>query len=291
MSYQSVSVVDLLAGLNAKNATTFTLNDVEFSNPVPVSGTWKDQTTLRNTGIVVGAKAGGQFKGRKSIVYDRLKLNDLNGTNLKGFTLTGYGVTSAHGLIPWLSYWNGLHFTTDDIEDTAIVDAGDGTRSVVLTAKTNSIGWIGSVTLNITAGGASLNSVVTDTTLEGLNYPTANDTDTYAQLYMYGYDFTSYFNTLATLNAGALPAATVTALVAAFKALDIGSGKTLWNESSSTATWSLSGATVVSNGLNSAALPTNPNYKYALALKLRDAVTTPSGIMYLHYNDPYDLNA
>lgn len=291
MSYQSASLVDVLAAINAANSTTFTLNDLTFSAPTPVSGSWQSQTTARNTGINITAKPGVTFKGHTSIVYDRLDFAALTPVHFPGLTVTGFNADSAHDLIPMLTYWNGLHITTDDIEDTPLTDNGDGTRNVVITAKSGSYGWIGSVTMLVKAGGASLNQLVTNMNLNGLNYPTSSDQDTYAQLYMYPYDFTPYFDTLVMLNIGSIDSSSINALVTAFKAVDLSSGKALWNADAAQTAWSLAGATVMSNGLNSSSMPTNPAYKYVCAIKLRDDVQTPAGTLYLHYNDPFNPDA
>lgn len=291
MSYQALSFPDVLAALNAANGTTFTTNDIVFANPQVVAGTWKDKTTLKNTGVVVTAKAGGTYQGRANILYDRLPLAALDPTKLKGFQCAAYQPAKIYDLLPWLKYWNGIQLTSDDINDGDLVDNGDGTKTAVISAKPTSYGWVGSVSILVAPGGASLNSVLEVPDLMGLNYPTASDADTYSQIYMYGYDFTTYFNDIVALNIGAVPAGTVTKLVAAFKALDVSSGKTLWNEDPAQTAWSLSGAAVVSNGLNSPSLPTNQSYKYVLAINLRSDVLTPAGTLYLHYNDPFDPNA
>ena len=291
MSYQTVSLPDLLAELNKANSTTFTLDDLVFANPQVVAGTWKDKTTLKNTGVVVTAKPGSAFQGRANILYDRLPLANLDPAKLKGFQCAAYQPVKVYDLLPWLKYWNGLHLTADDILDGDLVDNGNGSKTAVLSAKPTSYGWQGSVSITVTEGGASLNDVLTTPELQGLNYPTASDADTYGQIYMYGYDFTTYFADLVAMNVGAVSGANVTKLVNAFKALDVSSGKALWNEDAANTAWSLAGATVVSNGLNSASLPTNQAYKYVMALALRADVLTPAGTLYLHYNDPFDPNA
>lgn len=291
MSYQAVSLPDLLTELNKANSTTFTLNDIQFATPQVVAGTWKDKTTLKNTGVVVTAKAGSAFQGRANILYDRLPLSALDPAKLKGFQCAAYQPAKIYDLLSWLKYWNGIQLTTDDIVDGDLVDNGNGTKTAVLSAKPTSYGWQGSVSIIVTAGGASLNNVLTVPDLQGLNYPTASDADTYSQIYMYGYDFTNYFADIVAMNVGVLSGANVTKLVNAFKAVDVSSGKALWNEDSGSTTWSLAGATVVSNGLNSPSLPTNPAYKYVMALSLRAGVSIPAGTLYLHYNDPFDPNA
>jgi len=292
MSYQAISLPDLLVELNKANGTTFTTNDIAFANPQVVAGTWKAKTTLKNTGVVVTAKAGSAYQGRANILYDRLPLSALDPAKLKGFQLAAYQPAKIYDLLPWLKYWNGLQLTSDDINDGDLVDNGDGTKTAVISAKPGSYGWVGSVSILVKPGGASLNNVLTAPDLMGLNYPTASDTDTYSQIYMYGYDFTTYFNDIVGLNVGAIPAASITKLVAAFTAVDVSSGKALWNEQASSTAWSLAGATVVSNGLNNpVTMPTNPAYKYVLAVNLRSDVLTPAGTLYLHYNDPFDPNA
>lgn len=291
MSYQLPSLPDLLAELNKANSTAFTLNDVQFANPQVVAGTWKEKTTLKNTGVVVTAKAGSIYQGRANVLYDRLPLSALDPTVLKGFQCAAYLPVKIYDLLPWLKYWNGLQLTTDDIIDGDLVDNGDGTKTAVVSAKPTSYGWQGSVSILVKPGGASLNNVLTAPDLLGLNYPTASDTDTYGQIYMYGYDFTANFTDIVAMGVGVLASANVTKLVAAFKAVDVSSGKALWNEDGASTAWSLAGATVVSNGLNSPSLPTNQAYKYVMALSLRAGVLTPAGTLYLHYNDPFDPNA
>lgn len=291
MSYQAISLPDLLVELNKANSTTFTMNDIVFANPQVVAGTWKDKTTQKNTGVVVTAKAGSAFQGRANILYDRLPLSALDPTKLKGFQLAAYQPAKIYDLLPWLKYWNGLQLTSDDINDGDLVDNGDGTKTAVISAKPTSYGWQGSVSILVKPGGASLNSALTTADLTGLNYPTNSDTDTYSQIYMYGYDFTTYFADLIPMGVGVVSAANVTKLVNAFKTLDVSSGKALWNEDGTSTAWSLAGATVISNGLNSSSLPTNQAYKYVMALSLRSDVVTPAGTLYLHYNDPFNPNA
>jgi hypothetical protein len=282
---------EFLAALNAANSTAYVAGDFLYGTPQPVSGTWHGQVTTHNTAIKLTAVQGGLYQGTQTLTYDRLSLSALSATNMPGFQCSAYGVTTVHGLYPALLNWTGIMFGNDDLEDLALVDNGDNTLTATLKAKAGSLGWVGQTDLIVKVGGAAIDQVITVTSLNGLNYPTASDTDVYGPLYMYPYDFTSYFSDIATLATGVLVSAKADALVTAFKAVDVGSGKALWANTSGVTTWNVFGATVVSNGLNSTSLPTNPAYKYVLVLQLDATVTTPAGLLYLHYNDPFNPDA
>lgn len=288
MSYMTPSLTDFLKALNTANSTAYTANDITFGVPQALSGTWQGQVTTRNTGVRVTAKAGGPYQGKRDLTYDRLNLASLTATNLAGFQCSAYNVTTVHTLLPMLKYWTGIQFTTDDLVDNALVDAGNGTQTTTLEAKVGSLGWMGQATLTITQGAAPIDALVTVTSLNGLNYPTANDQDTFGAMYLYPYDFTSYFTTMSAIAPGVIDSTQADALVAMLLATDSGSGKTLWTNTPGATAWNLSGATVISNGLNSPALPSNSTYKYVMVLQQDPAVLTPAGVMYLHYNDPFD---
>lgn len=289
MSYQKSSVDSLLGYINAKNpGQVLTTADLTFSAPKLVAGTWREANTQRNTAVRIMGVPSGKYGGRQVITYDRLNLASL--AKISGFQVRATGAKTVHDLIPNLRYYNGLRFTTDDLENTPITQDESGKLIAVLSAKANSLGWVGSVQLEVKAGGQKITEAVSVTNLNGLNYPTTSDADVYALLYTYGYDFTAYMSTLINLQAGkALTSDQLSTLVDMLKAVDVSSGKALWNADSTKTEWSLDGATVTYGGLNNdPKLPTNPAYKYVVGLKLRDAVTTPKGTLYLHFNDPFN---
>lgn len=287
MSYMTPSLTDFLASLNAANSTAYVANDLTFGVPQALSGTWQGQVTTRNTVVRVTAKAGSPYQGTRQITYDRLDLAKLTAVNLAGFQCAAYNVTTLYNLLPMLQYWTGIQFTTDDLEDAPLVDNGDSTQTVLVKAKAGSLGWIGTATLTVTRGAAPIDQLVTVTSLNGLNYPTANDQDTYGALYLYPYDFTTYFSTLSAIAPGVISSTQADAIAAMLQAVDTGVGKALWTNTPGATAWNLAGATVVSNGLNTPSLPTNSAYKYVMGLQLDSSVLTPAGLMYLHYNDPF----
>lgn len=296
MSFQHASVPDLLAAINLANTIALTTNDVTWSVPQVVQGTWRDQVTSKNTAINIVANEGNpNYQGIRAILYDRLKLQEL--ANIKGFSVQSPEVATTHEILPALKIFTGLQISVDDIEDTPILDNGDGTHTAVLTAKATSKGWIGAVNLPITAGGMALDDAIIQPALTGLNYPTTLDNGIFALVYTYGYDFTAFFDDIEDIvpsdgNGEVHLSYEKAGLVAAaLRALDVSSGRTLWSNDGGTAAWSLFDAVVIYNGLNNSSLPTNQDYKYVLGLRLRPGVDIPSGEFYLHYNDPFDPNA
>lgn len=288
MSYMHPSLSDFVLGINAANGTSFKTTDFIYGVPQVLTGTWQGQATTKNTAMRVTAKEGLPFAGTKVCTYNRFDLAALTPANFPGLKCAAYSVDSVADLFPMLAYWNGIQFSSDDLEDLPLVDNGDGTQTATLRAKATSVGWIGEGTITVTQGSAPIDQLIVVTELNGLNYPTENEADTFGQMYLYQYNFTPYFDTIAPLAPGVITAGQATALMNMLKATDLGTGKDLWVDSGTGTSWNLAGATVVTNGLNGPLLPTNPTYKYVLALQLADTVQTPAGVMYLHYNDPFN---
>ena len=161
----------------------------------------------------------------------------------------------------------------------------------VLVAKEDAIGWTGELKVMSQEGNAVLSQHLTTQLLPGLNYPVDGDGATgSAMSYFYGYDFTDHKDVLETYEAGTFLTEEDTELLAAIKAMDTNAGKSLWNLTPESTVWSLEGAEITYSGINSPLLPTNQSYKYVLGILLKATVTTPPGICYLHYDDPYDPN-
>lgn len=297
-AFQLASKVDFLNQLNAANslsgAATLLATDFTYSVPKVVAGSWRGVNSDRNTAVRLTGN-GSTYQGSQVILYNRRDLAQL--ANLPGLKLQAYNPVTTKDLFPSLKFFLGLNVTTDDIQDLPITLAGDGSGTAQLTANPNSLGWQGSVAIPFTQGGIALDQAASVTSLVGLNYPVDDATGapgstTYGPAYLYAYDFTAYTATLINYTPATLSQAQADYLVAALQAVDVGQGKALWNDVASGATftaWNLTGATIVSNGLNdSSSMPTNPLYKYVLRLRLRSDVTVPTGDLYLHYNDPFN---
>lgn len=287
MSYQTRSLSDLLSSINANNATTFTEAQLTFGVPQVINGTWRGLANPHNTAVRVTAVPGGDLEGTAVVTYDRFKLDDL--AHIPGFALRADNPATVHDLFDGLLYYNGLRLGVDDVENSAVTVEEDGTYTATLTAKPGSLGWIGSKALAFSQGGAALDVVLATADLPGLNYPTASDQDVFADLYLYGYNFTEHYAELLDFEeAEEITSEQAVALKDMIQAVDISSGKNLWNTSLAQTEWSLAGAVAFYNGINTAELATNPAYKYVLILKFRQGVTVPAGRLIFHYNDPVD---
>jgi len=292
--FQYTSLSDLLLAINTANATPFLASDLSFSNPKVVSGTWQGLSSDRNTAVKVTA-ASAQYQGSQVILYNRLDLAQL--ANLPGVSkLAVNNPSTTWDILPQLAYYLGIAFTQSDLQNLPITLNGDGTGQVQLAADPNSLGWQGSVMLNVVAGGVFIDVAASTTQLPGINYPVADASAppasaVYGPAYLYPYDFTSWQSTFLSYAPGAMTQTQLDAVLAAIQTVDVGAGKSLWVDTGSNTTWNLTGATILSNGLNDPVnMPTNPAYKYVMAIQLAAGQTTPSGTLYLHYNDPFDPN-
>jgi hypothetical protein len=290
MSFQQPTLDDLLQLINTNNTLTLKSTDITWSKPQVVAGSWREQATLKNTAARVTADPASAFQGSVTQLYDRLKLSDL--ASFAGFRVLGPATaTAVHELLTSIAYTTGLRFTTDDLENLSITTE-NSKRYAVLSAKPTSLGWIGSLKTEVIPGGVQLDTVVTQPVLPGLLYPNPEavpGTDTMGSVYLYGYDFTAYYPDINGLIPGPLALADATKMVAMLKAVDVSAGKTLWTTDPAATAWSLDGAVITRNGLNNTAtLPTNPAYKYVLGIQPKSTLTSPKGVMYLHYNDPFN---
>lgn len=293
-TYQIPSLTDLLNAINAANATTFAATDLSFSNPKVVSGTWQGLSSDRNTAVKATAASAG-YQGSQVVLYNRLDLAQL--ANLPGIqNLAVSNPTHTYDILPQLLYYTGIQFVQGDLQNLPISLNGDGTGQVQLSANPNSLGWQGSVMLNVVSGGVPIDTAAATTALPGINYPVTDASAppasaVYGPAYLYPYDFTSWQSTFLSYAPGAMTQAQLDAVLSAIQAVDVGAGKSLWVDTGANTTWNLAGASIVSNGLNNPTVtPTNPAYKYVMAIQLAANQTTPSGTLYLHYNDPFDPN-
>lgn len=291
MSFQLPTKTDILNAINTANNISLKMTDIVFSTPQVVAGSWRDQQTDKNSVMRVSAAPESNYQGSAIQLYDRLSLSSL--AFISGFKLVAPDAQTTHDLLANIKIFTGVEFTVDDLENLPITTV-DNKRTAVLSAKPGSLGWVGNISLEVKEGGILLSDVVSQSNLPGLKYPNEEavpGVDTMGSIYLYGYDFTKYNTDLIGLVSGVIAPADATKLVDMLKVVDISAGKTLWNNDASSTEWSLEGATITRNGLNNTStLPTNPAYKYVLGITLKPSVTTPKGVLYLHYNDPFNPN-
>lgn len=282
----------LVEYINAANNATLTAEELLFGRPAPIAGTWRESNTERNTIIRITAKEISIFRESTLIMYDRLDLAVMN--DMLTFKIDAYLPMTTHDLLlpVWRRY--GIFISPDDIVNLPLEDALVGEGEVPqyqLTAIEDAIGWTGQCVITVEEGDAVLGDYLTEAHLYGLNYPVEGDGSTGSAIaYTYALDFTSQKDVLETYPVDMELDEFCEDLLEAIKAVDTGDGKDKWNLDPESTEWSLHGALVVYSGINNIVLPTNSSYKYVLGIQLPERVTTPPGIMYLHYNDPFDPN-
>jgi hypothetical protein len=297
--FQWPSATALLAEINTANSTTLQSTDVSFSNPQVISGgMWQGVASDRNTAVRVTG-SGVNYQGNTVIQYNRKDISQL--ANLPSLQMAVYNINTVWDLIQYFAYWTGIKFAQSDLINDPVTSLTNGAGPITVRADPNSLGWINSVTINVTQGGLGLDNAVQTTALAGLNYPVADasappTTATYGPVYTYPYDFSANTPTYLTWQPGVITAQQAATLVSALQAVDVGAGAALWNSvasgSAGYTAWNLTGATIVSNGLNNAnTMPTNPAFKYVMVLQLGAQNTVPNGLLYLQYNDPYNPNS
>lgn len=284
MSFQTKADQDLIDAVNAKNTTTFAVGDFLYSDPKPISGSWQSQITNKNTVIRLTAKASTGYEGYVDILYNRLDLSLL--AKIPGLLFRVQQTTTLYAELAKIQADTGIQFTTDDLEDQTItVQAGVSEVSVLLKAKTNSLGWIGQLAATFYVTGYSLIEKAPVVDLVGLALPgfgLANATTVVqAPLYFYATDFTPLANTLIDFDTGVISSTDAAMFDQYFTSVDHNQPNHAWGQLGSN--YTTLNAEVLVNGINDQP-DANPAYKYVMKLQL--ACPEPAGVLYLHYNDP-----
>lgn len=273
------TINQVLAAVNTANANlNLTLAETQFSVPRINDATWQGETLAGNTLIRATPNGTSKYTGTVVFGYDRLNLSVLS-TLLGGIVRLPAGVTKVSEAVPAISAGYSILMHTDDFEDLPIIDNGDGTKSITLTAKSTAIGWVGSATFLIKAAPLAINTVITQTVLDGYKY-LHDSAKGFAESYSYPYDFTAQFATLSLVNSQTTD---FTGIAAALTAITGDS----WAVSGAVP-FSLGGATILDVGINQAGWPTNQNYKYAIVIQLGAACGNLEGSLIIHFNDPVE---
>lgn len=147
------------------NEHTLTKNEIALSNPIP------DSSTTANTKINVLSIPGSGYIGDVDVFYNRIDLAEL-GTNLSLLSEIQF---SLDNIVSELSLSRVADLDLSDIENITIPSmiVGD-INNVTLTAKQNSLGWIGENNVSLLYG-LSYNSVnplhhLMNVVLPGANY-------------------------------------------------------------------------------------------------------------------------
>lgn len=276
MSLYKNPITTLLNVVGSYNGITLDPADFDFIDPQPnTSGQHPEQNSVV---LIKANNAFAPYQGQTEVYYNRLLLQDL--AKLVTLTMKAPSVTTSHDLLPFLNDRFGLNLEESDVELIDAEDHGDY-KTVQLTAVASSLGWVGTVSISVSQGDIQLETYLTNTVLDGLNYPTPYATLPFAQMYSYWRDFSAHVAYLKTI---------VTGQVIPQELADILSNitgdawfRTGYHE------FSLGGAQViwagkaVDNGLM------NPGYDYGLQVRLNhDDAFGITGDLIIHFSDPVD---
>ncbi|MNZ46944.1 hypothetical protein D3C78_646440 [compost metagenome] len=277
MSLYKDPVTTLLGVVGTYNGgITLDRADYDFLDPLPNNtGEHPDQ----NSHVRLKANnAFAPFQGEVQIFYNRLDLADLE--KLVDLSIKAPSVTTSHDLLPFLNDRFGLNITTSDVDLVNAVDHTDY-KTVQLTAKATSLGWIGTVEVSVAQGDIPLENYLTTTALPGLDYPTPYATLPFAQMYSYWRDFSEYTSYLKTIVTGqVIPQELATILTSVTGDTWVRTGYSQFSLGGATIVWA---GQAEDNGLM------NNNYDYGIQVRLNhnDAFGI-TGDLIIHFSDPVD---
>ena len=162
---------DLLLDLvNDKNQSELVHEDVDFADPAVQTA------NDRNSNSVISAKPDSQYTGEVTVEYDRLDLQKLfTDAGMPVVELNSLGLTSSLDLLTELNLEYGLALDEDDIVVEAL-PTGLLPQDYTLKVKATSFAWLNQLAIRLTDGKPPLSSVIVQTVLDGLKYPTGDVT-------------------------------------------------------------------------------------------------------------------
>jgi hypothetical protein len=146
MSIYVSSQADLAAMVSVAAGVVVAVSDLVFGTPHPTTTAEKAQYG-RNTKIAVNfAPASTVGTGSRTLYYDRLDLAPLQLAVLFGAKASGGANLAA--MIPVIKNYTGAVVSASDlVETSSTVNPDTGGVEFVMTAQTNSLGWLGTGTL------------------------------------------------------------------------------------------------------------------------------------------------
>ena len=269
----------LVEELNAKNDAVATISDVGFDQARPTT-----PEELATHGVNSACRMfgkGSKYYNEATIFYTRIRLDTAFANQLIKLTFNK-PFNSLYSQFSVLNDEFSSVFTQEDIEDVIPTDPDATTGVITLTAKSDSLGWIGSVEMAYEVTEPELIQIP-DPDLDGYMTPNERIDVAQASLLYSAYDFADVGTWLETLTQGPLAPADVVLLRDALQAKV---PEISWATSGS-APFSLDGVALEYRG-NNQAMFTNMLYKQAAVLTLSNVSTAVEGTLYLHYSKEGD---
>lgn len=279
----NVLVLDLINAVNVDPVTQQPLalapGEVVFGTPAVVANEpeW-------NTQVLCTAANDSKYVGSVTLLYDRLDISVLF-RNIK-VNLDVQGATTTTDLLNRFNARYGLGVQPADIVPSAVppLTAENPSVNATITFADSCLVYFGSLVLTVgpdAAVGERLNTVVTQTLLDGLHYPDPDTGKGQAYIYSYGVDFTYIKSYLETVTTGS-------AIVLADLQREINKVlEELWVVDAEAADYNLQGVVVKYAGVTTdpAAVDADDAYSNVVILTLDDTLCANfAGDLYLHFN-------
>lgn len=146
MDLKQGSKISLLIQLQAIHSLTYSSPDLwTFSLP---SALTNDPDGFDTKIKLTAQGTNPTYKDFRSFRYTRIDLALLGNNAALAPTTTLSGATRVYDCFPYILKTWGVLLDANDVEDAALIDNGDGTFKIPLTAKATGIFWKGSCTLN-----------------------------------------------------------------------------------------------------------------------------------------------
>ncbi|ANZ48170.1 virion structural protein [Erwinia phage vB_EamM_Asesino] len=273
----------ILAEINVENGLDLKDNEVSFGVPsIPTEPDDATKANGHNSMVRVQALPIANATGHTTVYYDRLDFSEMF-TGLDGIQPLRVparldSVFTAHDVVPLINQYYGLKLKTSDVENT---DINRSSWVVELVATADSLGWLGSIEVQLLPGDALLPSNFDPTSVNPYEYPYFNTKVGQGAVYGYPWRFDDYAVELAAMGASATDAKLVRLAQILQKVTS-----DLWTVYRNPINFNLKETTFVYNGKNTVAFPTNPSYDNVLVIELSLYCLNLGGRMYIHYNDP-----
>ena len=266
--------------INLENKVDLTLSDVTFFTPkVPTTDDELDHAQGRNTVVRIAATPIANATGATFVYYNRLDFTamftGLDGIQPLRVPVNFDTVFTSWDIVAFINQYYGLMLQQNDIVEHTI-DRNDWT--VTLEAAELSLGWIGTVPVQLVRGDALIQPNFPEVNIAPYAYPYFNTKVGQGAIYSYPWRFDEYAAELKTMGV----TTDETRLAQILKKVT----SDPWLVYRSPVDFNLKEARVTYNGKNSRDLPTNPSVDNVMIIELSLYCNNFGGRLYLHYNDP-----
>ena len=121
-----------------------------------------------NTSLVVTGNVAGGFKGDVTVTYNRVAAADIPGARQTAFEKGA--ATQISDLLPAINARYGVNIAAADIVDAALPAVTDDPVAFNLAFQPGALVFVGTLALEVTPDAAELDTVITTTILDGLEY-------------------------------------------------------------------------------------------------------------------------